>query len=238
MALILNLETSTQVCSVAVGKDGSCIAVEQNLEKNSHAANLTILIEKALKTAGMDATGLDAVAVSMGPGSYTGLRIGVSTAKGMAYASGIPLIAVPTLQALALGAVERFDSGTSGCGGKPDLFCPMIDARRLEVYAAFYDADNKPVREVRAEIIDQDSYRDVLDGQKVVFFGNGSAKCRNLIRHRNACFLDGLDASAVYMAPISERLHADRIFEDTAYFEPYYFKDFIPTTPKDKMDRR
>jgi tRNA threonylcarbamoyladenosine biosynthesis protein TsaB len=235
MALILNLETSTQVCSVALARDGECINTAHSKEMMGHAANLTLLIEEVLKKSKKGLNQLDAVAVSKGPGSYTGLRIGVSTAKGIAYAADLKLIGVPTLQALAIeaGQSEPF-AGLYRQSGI-DLLCPMIDARRMEVYSAVYDTRYQLFRDVEAEIITRSSYRGLLKDRNMLFFGNGSEKCKSLIRHKNAYFLDGLDASAGSMAPLSEALYNEHKFEDLAYFEPYYLKDFIPTTPKNRL---
>ncbi len=235
MALILNLETSTQVCSVAIARDGYCIAAARSKELMGHAANLTLLIEKVLEKSETGINQLDAVAVSQGPGSYTGLRIGVSTAKGIAYASDLRLIGVPTLQALAI------EAGRSDIFGKLhkkqgfDFLCSMIDARRMEVYSAVFDTEYQLFRDVEAEIITDESYREVLTDSKVLFFGNGSEKCKGLISHKNAFFLDGLNASAGSMVPLSEKLYKENKFEDLAYFEPFYLKDFIPTIPKNKV---
>jgi len=235
MALILNLETSTQVCSVAVARDGNCISVARSKELMGHAANLTLLIEKVLEQSETGINQLDAVAVSQGPGSYTGLRIGVSTAKGIAYASDLRLIGVPTLQALAIEAKQSGISRKLFEKKKIDLLCSMIDARRMEVYSAIFDTEYNLFRDVEAEIINDESYREVLSERKVLFFGNGSEKCKELINHKNAFFLDGLDASAGSMVPLSEKLYNENKFEDLAYFEPFYLKDFIPTTPKNKV---
>jgi tRNA threonylcarbamoyladenosine biosynthesis protein TsaB len=235
MALIINLETSTQVCSVALARDGTCIKAVRSKEMMGHAANLTLFIEKVLKESRTKITQLDAVAVSKGPGSYTGLRIGVSTAKGIAYAADLKLIGVPTLQALAIeaGQSEPFIGVHEKAG--IDLLCPMIDARRMEVYSAIYDTRYRLFRDAEAEVITNASFRELLKDRKILFFGNGSEKCKNLIRHKNAYFLDGLDASAESMARLSEALYNEHEFEDLAYFEPFYLKDFIPTTPKNKV---
>ena len=232
MSYLLNIETATRVCSVAIGRDGELIALKETNKEKSHSSVITLLIQEVLKKAGIVLSDLDAIAVSKGPGSYTGLRIGVSTAKGLCYSLDRPLIAVNTLQAMAISRVENKSE-------IPILYCPMIDARRMEVYTAFYDADNNEVRKPGADIIDKNSYANILDKNKVVFFGDGAAKCKDaLSHHANAIFVDdarpvgrnnriGVFPSARNMIPLSEKSFNDRQFEDVAYFEPYYLKDFI-----------
>lgn len=235
MALILNLETSTQVCSVALGRDKRCFDYLEGNEMMAHASLLGPLIRNILSQNNLFAVDLDAVAVSKGPGSYTGLRIGVSTAKGIAYALKCKLIAVNTLQALAMGVRHstafRLLNKTAGI----DLLCPMIDARRMEVYSAMFTLDNTVVKNVSADTITPLSYNDLLDKHKVLFFGNGSLKCKESLRHPNAFFLDNIDTSARYMVPLAATSYNKGIFEDIAYFEPFYLKDFIPTIPKNKI---
>ena len=221
MSCILNIETATKVCSVAIGRDGELIALKETNKEKSHSSVITLLIQEVLKKAGIVLSDLDAIAVSRGPGSYTGLRIGVSTAKGLCYSLDKPLIAISTLQAMARGRVENKSN-------IPILYCPMIDARRMEVYTAFYDADNNEVRKPGADIIDKNSYANILDKNKVVFFGDGAAKCKaTLSHHANAIFVDDVLPSARNMIPLSEKAFNDQQFEDVAYFEPYYLKDFI-----------
>ncbi len=221
MSLILNLETSTKVCSVAIGKDGKLIALKEANEDKSHSSVITLFIMEVLSKAGITLYDLDAIAVSKGPGSYTGLRIGVSTAKGLCYSLNKSLIAVNTLQAMAVGITVYKEFGAA-------IFCPMIDARRMEVYTCFYDSDNNEVRKTSADIIDKNTYADILDKNKVVFFGDGSAKCKDaLSHHANAIFVEGVFTSAKNMIPLSEKAFNNGQFEDVAYFEPYYLKDFI-----------
>ena len=227
MALILNIDTATSVCSVALAKDGEVVGCLENNEGLNHSVLLGVYIDRLLQEHYWDAQQLDAVAVSMGPGSYTGLRIGVSTAKGLCFGSGKPLIAIPTLQALA-NAVAR------ECR-EDALYCPMLDARRMEVYTAVFDRDNRMVLDTRAEIITPDSFSDLLAMRKVFFFGNGSDKTRDLLASPNACFISGVETSARHLAPLAEAAFRAGIFVDTAYFEPFYLKDFIATVPKKKV---
>lgn len=225
--MILNIETSTSVCSVALAESGKTIAVKESNEGLNHSVLLGSFIDELLKEKLLDVHQLDAVAVSMGPGSYTGLRIGVSMAKGLCFGAGKPLIAVPTLQALALSVSSRL--------AEEALYCPMIDARRMEVYTAFFDRNNRTITETKAEIIDENSFAELLAGHKIYFFGNGSDKIKNTITSPHACFIENAETSARHMAPLSERLFQERQFADTAYFEPFYLKDFITTTPKKKV---
>lgn len=227
MALILNIETSTSVCSVALAESGNTIAAKESNEGLNHSVLLGSFIDGLLKEKQLDVHQLDAVAVSMGPGSYTGLRIGVSMAKGLCFGAGKPLIAVPTLQALALSVSSRLPEEA--------LYCPMIDARRMEVYTAFFDRNNQAITDTKAEIIDENSFAELLAGHKIYFFGNGSDKIKNTITSPHARFIENVETSAHHMAPLSERLFQERQFVDVAYFEPFYLKDFIATTAKKKI---
>ena len=224
MALILNIDTSTSVCSVALARDGKMIALKENNEGLNHSVLLGTYIDEILKDNHMDAHCLDAVAISMGPGSYTGLRIGVSMAKGVCFGAGKPLIAVPTLQALALSVSERIREEA--------LYCPMIDARRMEVYAAVYDRRLQVKRAVAADIVDENSYLEFLNEQPVYFFGNGADKCREQITHPNAHFIDNIHPLAKMMFPLAEKVVADEDYKDVAYFEPFYLKEFVASMPK------
>ena len=224
--IILNIETSTNVCSVALSKDSACLFSKSNAEGMNHAALLSVFIAEALEVLKSSGNKLDAVAVSSGPGSYTGLRIGVSTAKGLCYGYGIPLIAVSTLEVLTVQALNLVeDKGNA-------LFCPMIDARRMEVYAAFYNANGIMQREISADIIDAESYAGILAAQPVYFFGNGSCKLKTTLTHPNARFIDELVPLAINMIPFAERAFTEKQFVDTAYFEPFYLKEFQTTAPK------
>ena len=234
MAIILNLETATRICSVGLASGGKVLALRESNEEKSHASRLTVFIEEILKEQGVNISDLDAIAVSKGPGSYTGLRIGVSTAKGIAFAAGIPLVSVNTLSALAAGAAILTEPGKTRNKDNSLLLCPMIDARRMEVYTALFTVSGNIIMEVSAKIIEADSFRDYLEEGTVVFFGDGSAKCKDIIQHPNAKFLDGFECSAAHMAGLAERAFQLKQFEDIAYFEPYYLKDFVATIPKNK----
>ena len=217
MAVILCLETSTTNCSVAIAVDGEIIALqEDNNNKYSHAEKLHSFIDQVLAESGTLKSSLEAIAVSKGPGSYTGLRIGVSAAKGLCFAIDVPLIAIPTLEALAHQAVTE-----NGC------IIPMLDARRLEVYAAVFSSDNNQIRETKAEVLDENSYGDYLKTTKVCFIGDGVEKFKALCKHKNAIFMDNKLPSAKQMGMLAELKYQKNDFEDVAYFEPYYLKDFI-----------
>ncbi|MBM3435170.1 MAG: tRNA (adenosine(37)-N6)-threonylcarbamoyltransferase complex dimerization subunit type 1 TsaB [Bacteroidetes bacterium] len=227
MSLILCIETATPVCSVALGENGSVVTVREKEIKNAHSELLTVLIQDMMNEAGKSFTELAAVAVSKGPGSYTGLRIGVSAAKGFCYALGIPLISVGTLQAMAIGMSVSMNE-------KNLCFCPMIDARRMEVYCALFDNEIKEILETRAEIITANSFSEHLDKSTVYFFGDGAAKCKGVIENQNARFTDDFKTSAEFLIPIALTKFRNKQFENTAYFEPFYLKDFIPGIPKVK----
>ena len=217
MAVILCLETSTTNCSVAIAVDGEIIALqEDNNNKYSHAEKLHSFIDQVLAESGILKSSLQAIAVSKGPGSYTGLRIGVSAAKGLCFAIDVPLIAIPTLEALAHQAVV--ENG---------YIIPMLDARRLEVYAAVFSSDNYQIRETKAEVLDENSYDGYLKTTKVCFIGDGVEKFKALCKHKNAVFMDNKLPSAKQMGALSELKYQKNDFEDVAYFEPYYLKDFI-----------
>ncbi|WP_059026783.1 tRNA (adenosine(37)-N6)-threonylcarbamoyltransferase complex dimerization subunit type 1 TsaB [Gabonibacter massiliensis] len=227
MALILNIDTSTEICSVAIARDGKLLALKENDEGLNHSVLLGVYVDELLKENGIRAKELDAVAVSMGPGSYTGLRIGVSLAKGICFGTGKPLIAISTLKALAISVARNVDEEA--------LFCPMIDARRMEVYSAIFNRNGEMIREVRAEIIDPSSFSDWLVDHKIYFFGNGSGKVKEVIVHPHAQFVDRVVTSAVNMITLAEQKWEEKTFEDLAYFEPFYLKDFIATVPKKKV---
>lgn len=224
--LILHIETSTHVCSVALSENADCLFAKSNADGMNHAALLSIFIAEALDTLKLSGKKLDAVAVSSGPGSYTGLRIGVSTAKGLCYGLDIPLIAISTLEVLTVQAVAAVENAGDA------LFCPMIDARRMEVYSAVYDAKGSIKREISADIITSDSYAELLANQPVYFFGDGAGKCKSTLTHPNARFLDKLNPLAENMIGLAERAYTEKRFVDVAYFEPFYLKEFQTTTPK------
>lgn len=233
MALILHIETATRICSIALANDGDLLYLRESSTPNAHSSQVTLFIDEVMQGAGVPVTAIDAVAVSMGPGSYTGLRIGVAVAKGLCYALDKPLIAVPTLQAMAWGISTLtpvpFPVGRGG------VICPLLDARRMEVYCAIYDEQLNEVRPAAAEIIDSISFAGYLQKRVVIFGGEGAEKCRPLLEHHpNARFISGFETSAKYMVPIAfERFMAGR-FEDPAYFEPFYLKEFIAGKPRVK----
>ena len=229
MALILNIESSTDICSVSIARDGKTLVLKESRDKKSHAALIPVFIEELSAILRIDLPDLDAVAVSMGPGSYTGLRIGVSTAKGIAYGAGIKLIGIPTLQAMALNVTQK--SGIDKLKEKI-LLCPMIDARRMEVFTALYTTSNVLYKEIAAEIIRPGIFSDILEKYEIWFFGNGAEKCKNVIPHSNARFIEAIEPSAAWIAELSEKAFQEKQFEDIAYFEPFYLKDFIATIPK------
>lgn len=226
MSCILHIETSTDVCSVSLSQDGASIFNEEDFKGPSHATQLGVFVDEALSFADSHAIPLDAVAVSCGPGSYTGLRIGVSMAKGICYGKNIPLIGLPTLEVLSVPVLLTHDL--------PDdaLLCPMIDARRMEVYAAIYDKGLNVKRAIGADIIDENSYLEFLNERPVYFFGNGAAKCKDKITHPNAHFIDDIYPLAKWMFPLAEKAVAREDYKDVAYFEPFYLKEFVASTPK------
>lgn len=226
MSCILHIETSTQVCSVALSEDGQCIFSKTDFEGPSHAVTLGVYVDEALSFADSHAIPLDAVAVSCGPGSYTGLRIGVSMAKGICYGRSLPLIGIPTPEVMCVPLLLDEELPEDA------LLCPMIDARRMEVYAALYDRALHPVREIEAVIIDESSYEDYLNRGPVYFFGNGAAKCKEKIMHPNARFVEDIHPLAKWMFPLAEKAFARGDFKDVAYFEPFYLKEFVASKPK------
>ncbi|HNZ61988.1 MAG TPA: tRNA (adenosine(37)-N6)-threonylcarbamoyltransferase complex dimerization subunit type 1 TsaB [Paludibacteraceae bacterium] len=228
--LILHIETSTQVCSVALSNGTECIFSKfTNEEGMNHAKLLNGFIAEAMNVLNNDFHSLNAVAVSSGPGSYTGLRIGVSTAKGLCYGLNIPLISVGTLDIMAVAALNSINE-------KDALLCPMLDARRMEVYAAIYNTDLEVVRPVAADIVDNSTYKEILDQNSVYFFGNGMNKCKPLLQqHAHAYFIDDVFPLAENMVPLALKAYQQKQFVDTAYFEPFYLKEFQTTTTRKKM---
>ncbi len=229
MSCILHIETSTEVCSVSVSEDGATIFSQEDFAGQQHAVKLGSFVDEALSFINSHAIPLDAVAVSCGPGSYTGLRIGVSMAKGICYGQDLPLIGIPTLKILCVPILLFHDLPENA------LLCPMIDARRMEVYAAVYDRSLQVVRETAADIVDEDTYFEYLEKQPVYFFGNGSGKCREKITHPNAHFIENIRPLAKMMFPLAEKAIAENDFKDVAYFEPYYLKEFVATKSKSKV---
>lgn len=231
MATILHIETSTEVCSVAVSQDGLCVFEREDREGPNHAVKSGVFIDEALSHIDSQLLTLDAVAVSGGPGSYTGLRIGVSTAKGVCFGRDAQLISVPTLEVLCVPVLlqEKVKEDDA-------LLCPMLDARRMEVYAALFDRSLREVRPTQADIVDGDTYKAFLDERPVYFFGNGAAKCMEVINHPNARFIEGVVPLARWMFPLAERRFFDQKFEDVAYFEPFYLKDFVAKAARDLLN--
>jgi len=235
MAIILNIETSTEVCSVSLAKDGETLFQKESSEGLNHSALLTVFIEDLFKENKFDFKDLDAVAVSKGPGSYTGLRIGVSVAKGLCYGLNIPLIAIGSLDSMADHVANYTADYFEASETEKILICPMIDARRMEVYTALYSDLGETMKTVTAEIIDENSFADLLSDHKILFFGNGAEKCRTKITNPNAVFAGPEKTSARFMQKLSESKYNKREFEDVAYFEPFYLKDFVATIPKNKI---
>lgn len=232
MPLILGIETATEVCSVSLLQDGKMISYKESAGNNEHSRLLTPFIDEVLTVAGIKPDKLDAVAVSMGPGSYTGLRIGVSAAKGLCYALDKPLIAVGTLQAMAAQVMAKLKNEIND---EMALLCPMIDARRMEVYHAVYNQDLNEIKPVEAAIIGTDFLAEETSNHQLILFGNGAAKCRDILSFRNnIVFLDNIGASANSVALLAEKKFFEHEFVDTAYFEPFYLKDFIAAKPRVK----
>ena len=227
MSCILNIETSTNVCSVAVSQDGSCIFNKEDHEGPNHAVILGVFVQEALSFIDSYAIPLDAVAVSCGPGSYTGLRIGLSMAKGICYGRDVKLIAIPTLELMCVPLLlgEKINEENA-------LLCPMIDARRMEVYSQFFDRALKEVRSINADIVENNTYDDILAQQPVYFFGNGAEKCHEVLTHHNAHIIEGIVPLAKNMYPLAEKRMANEQFEDVAYFVPFYLKDFVAKEAK------
>ena len=227
MSYILNIETSTDVCSVAISDSGQVIFNKEDHSGPNHAVKLGVYVDEALDFLDSHGLPLEAVAVSCGPGSYTGLRIGVSMAKGICYGRGVKLIAVPTLELMAVPVL---------LGEHPEeedaLIIPMLDARRMEVYAEVLDRALRVVRPIQADIVDADTYKEYLDQHPVYFFGNGAAKCMETINHPNAHLVEGIEPLAKNMAPLAEKRFVEGKFEDVAYFVPFYLKDFVAKMPK------
>ena len=224
MACILSIESSTQMGSVAVAVDGKQVWNKENTDSFSHAVVLGVYTMEAFHFIQANHFQLDAVAVSEGPGSYTGLRIGISLAKGLCFGLDIPLIAIPTLKIMA----TRFVPSSS-------YLCPMIDARRMEVYSALYDENLNEIEPVRAIVINEDSYRDILLQKGIIFFGTGADKCKAVIWSSNAAFIDNIYPIASNMIEEAEKAFIKKAFVDVAYFEPFYLKEFQATTPKNKV---
>ena len=247
--MILCLETSTAVCSVALVENGNVVALRESLDGQNHAEKITLFIDEVMKEAGIAYKDLDAVATSMGPGSYTGLRIGVSTAKGLCYAMEKPLIAIDTLAAMACGFNDAetqrgkvtelmvgVNSQSQGQSQQPTaILCPMIDARRMEVYTAFFNEKLERTSETEALVIDEDSFMELKQNNHLYLFGDGADKLAALFENdENITVVEKFHCSAAYMAKLADEAFTNKQFVDTAYFEPFYLKNFVPGMPKVK----
>lgn len=228
MALILSLETSTTVCSVALHDNGKLIASAEMHKEQSHASKLAVLIDQVVNLADVSMNALQGVAVSEGPGSYTGLRIGVSTAKGLCFALGIPLISVGTLTLLAkqMQVKPILDNNP--------WLCPMIDARRMEVYCQLFDREVNALQDIEAKVIDEESFKEPLANHRIIFFGDGAAKCKSVIIHPNAFFVDAIVPSAKELGILASEKFLRNELEDLVTFEPLYLKEFLIKKPADK----
>ena len=227
MSCILNIETSTDVCSVAISDNGQVIFNKEDHSGPNHAVKLGVYVDEALSFIDAHGIPLEAVAVSCGPGSYTGLRIGVSMAKGICYGRDVKLISIPTLELMAVPVLIGEHPAEEDA-----LIVPMLDARRMEVYAKVMDRALKEVRPIQADIVDADTYTEYLDRGTVYFFGNGAEKCMEVINHPNARLVKGIEPLAKNMAPLAEKRFVEGKFEDVAYFVPFYLKDFVAKMPK------
>jgi len=223
MARLLSLETSTQVCSVAIHENGELIAFRELHEPRSAAAQLAVMIDGVMKESGTQNALLSGVVVASGPGSYTGLRIGVATAKGICFALNLPLMAVNTLDLLILQGKKL--------SGDSSLLCPMLDARRMEVYCKMVDSDLNEIEATQAKIIDTTSFHQYLEKTSVCFIGEGATKCKQVITHANAIFFDEIIPSANWLGKLGYEKWLQQDFEDVATFEPYYLKDFLIRKP-------
>ncbi len=226
MSCILHIETSTDICSVAVSSEGTCVFSKEDFNGPSHAVSLGTFVDEALSFADNHAMPLDAVAVSCGPGSYTGLRIGVSMAKGICYGRNVPLIGIPTTEVMSVPVLLYEELPEDA------LLCPMLDARRMEVYAAVYDRALRMRRPIQADVVEENSYAEFLEKQPVYFFGNGAEKCKKKLTHPNAHFIEKIYPLAKWMFPLAEKAMATGDFKDVAYFEPFYLKEFVASSPK------
>lgn len=225
MANILNIDTSTSVGSIVFAVDGKPVFERVSFEDRSHAVKTGVFVDEIMSEIEKGSYRIDAIAICSGPGSYTGLRIGVSIAKGLCYGMDLPLIAINSLKVLAKAVKCEAD----------EFLCPMIDARRMEVYTAVYDQHLNVVNEISALIVDEESFTGILTNSKVLFFGDGAEKCKSVIKSENAGFVDNIVPLAKNMAPLAEIAFKESQFEDVAYFEPFYLKDFVATVPKKKV---
>ncbi|HAH56848.1 MAG TPA: tRNA (adenosine(37)-N6)-threonylcarbamoyltransferase complex dimerization subunit type 1 TsaB [Bacteroidales bacterium] len=230
MSTLLCLETATAVCSVALVRDGSVTGLRETQITNSHAALVAVFIDELIRDHLSGVKDIDGVVVSSGPGSYTGLRIGVSTAKGLCYALDIPLLSVGTTLSMAWGMKSVFN----GASDLPFIYAPMIDARRMEVYTALYNHRLEVVQPVSAQIIQPDMFDGLIEKHLIILAGDGAQKCKAVFNHPNLRFIDDFTNSAAHLASIATAKFEQQHFEDTANFEPFYLKDFIAGKPKVK----
>lgn len=235
MALILNIDTATEHASVCLSQDGKSLIVESNPNQKDHAAFIQPAIKRIMITAECDLSSIDAIAVSNGPGSYTGLRVGLSTAKGLCYALDKPLLLLNTLEVIATAAIQNAQELSIINYQSSTLFCPMIDARRMEVFVAVYDDQLKEIQPPTAKILDENSFADLLINNNIVFSGSGAEKFKNIVAGNNAYFLQA-QHDASHMATIAEKLYLLKSFADKAYSEPYYLKEFFTPAQKLKSD--
>ena len=227
MPTILHIETATEICSCALSSNSQVLLSRENSQGQSHATSLGVFVEEIMQFSRENDIKIDAVSVSSGPGSYTGLRIGVSEAKGLSYGLSIPLIAIPTHKIMAWMMKDKVEADS--------LLCPMIDARRMEVYSTIFDTGLNVIRATSADIINEESYADLMEKQKITFFGNGAEKCKDIITHPNALFISGVKPQASAMVSLAEDAFSTGDFVDSAYFEPFYLKEFVATVPKNKV---
>ncbi len=227
MAIILSIETSTKTSSIAIHENGRLISSQHIHIDKSHSEYLTLSIKYLIETSGLKISDIEAVAISKGPGSYTGLRIGTSTAKGICYGLDAKLISINSLEAMALGMIK--------CHEIDALFCPMIDARRMEVYCLITNSELSILEATQAKVIESDSFSNLLSAKKIVFFGDGAGKCKAVLNHnKNAVFIENIHPSAENIGFLAWQAYQKNQFENVAYFEPYYLKDFIAKKPSAK----
>jgi tRNA threonylcarbamoyladenosine biosynthesis protein TsaB len=227
--MIICLETATNLCSVALIDNAGLVSLRESNELKSHASQITVFADELLRDQGIKASDLDAVAVSKGPGSYTGLRIGVSVAKGIAYGASIPLIGIETTLSMFWGMNQKKLISETEIS---PYYCPMLDARRMEIYYAIYDSAGEKIKDISAEVVTEGLFADIPESQVIIYFGEGAKKCRDIINHKNAIFAEDFRISAAHMYnPVFQAIN-EKKYEDVAYFEPFYLKDFITTVPR------
>jgi len=223
---LLHIETATEICSVAISQGLHILSCKESQTDNAHAQNLLSYVDEALKETQLSLNRISAIAIGIGPGSFTGLRIGVSAAKGLAYSLEIPVIAVSTLQTIMMGAKQEIPSMANAF---PLRFAPMIDARRMEVYTSLFEDNGNRIREIETQILDEDTYIELLENQNIVFCGNGSVKAKKLYEAHPHAFFSEVPLSAKNMAKSALLKFQEQSFENLAYFEPFYLKDYVAT---------